>query len=250
MRICNIPLHAEWLAVVYSVRRRRTIVDTAPMKGVKTSVGTTYLYPRQLYCYSSIISALREKVCLPEFIEKCERWQNRMTCADVYEDVFDGRLWKQFLTPNNIPFLSLPYNFALCLNVDWFQPFKHSHYSCGAIYVAILNLPRSERYSSENVILLGVIPGPKEPELTKNSFLEPLVDELLQLWDGVAMKTHNTNDMSELLTRSHKVNSNSAGVFGTVSSVCTAFTTSGSSTSSPHHATIMYFQSWVSILSS
>ena len=115
-----------------------------------------------------------------------------MTCDNVYEDVYDGRVWKQFLTPNNIPFLSLPYNFALCLNVDWFQPFKHSNYSCGAIYVAILNLPRSKRYSSDNVILLGVIPGPKEPELTINSFLEPFVDELLQLWDGVAMKTHNS----------------------------------------------------------
>lgn len=115
-----------------------------------------------------------------------------MTCDDVYEDVYDGRVWKQFLAPNDIPFLSLPYNFALCLNVDWFQPFKHSNYSCGAIYVAILNLPRSERYSSDNVILLGVIPCPKEPELTINSFLKPFVDELLQLWDGVAMKTHNS----------------------------------------------------------
>jgi hypothetical protein len=79
----------------------------------------------------------------------------------------------------------------LCLNVDWFQPFKHTKY--GAVYLAILNLPRSERYSADNTILLGVIPGPKEPELTINTFLEPLVDELLQLWNGVVMKTHNSS---------------------------------------------------------
>ena len=163
------------------------------MKSVKTSVGTTYLYLRQLYCYSSVISALREKVSLPGFIEKCERWRNRVVHSDVYEDVYDGRMWTQFLNPDGIPFLSLPYNFALCLNVDWFQPFKHSMYACGAAYISILNLPRSERYSSDNVILLGVIPGPKEPELTINSFLEPLVDELLQLWNGVVMKAHNSS---------------------------------------------------------
>ena len=58
---------------------------------------------------------------------------------------------------------------------------------------AILNLPRSERYSADNIILLGVIPGPKEPELTINTFLEPLVDELLQLWNGVVMRTHNSS---------------------------------------------------------
>ena len=77
--------------------------------------------------------------------------------------------------------------------MDWFQPFKHSKYSCGALYISILNLPRSERYSSDNVVLLGVIPGPKEPDLTINSFLEPLVDELLQLWNGVVMKAHSSS---------------------------------------------------------
>ena len=133
------------------------------MKSVKTSVGT-YLYPRQLYCYSSVISVLREKVSLPGFIEKCEKLRNQVVPSDVYADVYDGHMWTQFQNAGGIPFLALPYNFALCLNVDWFhQPFKHSKYSCGAIYISILNLPRSERYSSDNVILLGVIPGPKEP---------------------------------------------------------------------------------------
>lgn len=34
----------------------------------------------------------------------------------------------------------------------------------GAIYVAIQNLPSQDRYSSENIILIGVIPGPREPK--------------------------------------------------------------------------------------
>ena len=102
-------------------------------------------------------------------------------------DIYDGQVWDDFLNPKSIAFLSLPYNFALSLNIDWFQPFKHSTYSMGAMYIAIQNLPRDERYRSENIILTGVIPGPREPKLVMNSYLGPLVDELKQLWDGVLM---------------------------------------------------------------
>ena len=77
---------------------------------------------------------------------------------------------------------SLPHNFALTLNVDWFQPFKHTQYSVGAMYVSILNLPRAERYSNE------IIPGPKEPKENINSYLCPFVNEFLELWTGVIMK--------------------------------------------------------------
>ena len=73
-----------------------------------------------------------------------------------------------------VPFLSVPYNFAFSLNVDWFQPYKQSTYAAGAIYLAALNLPRAERFKSENILLVGVIPGPHEPELTINTFLKPL----------------------------------------------------------------------------
>ena len=38
-------------------------------------------------------------------------------------------------------------------------------------------------------MLLGVIPGPKEPELLVNSFLQPIVDQLKQLWNGLTMCT-------------------------------------------------------------
>ena len=66
-----------------------------------------------------------------------------------------------------------------------FQPFQHSTYSSGVIFVSVLNLPRRERNSSENVFLVGVIPGPREPKKNMNSYLKPLVDELQELWQGV-----------------------------------------------------------------
>ena len=51
-----------------------------------------------------------------------------------------------------------------------------------------MNLPRKERFLQENVILVGVIPGPSEPSLHINTFLTPLVTELKQLWKGVPLK--------------------------------------------------------------
>lgn len=67
---------------------------------------------------------------------------------------------------------------ALLINIDWFQPFKDISYSVGVIYAVILNLPRSIRYKDSNVIIVGVIPGPKEPKHDVNSYLGPLVRDL------------------------------------------------------------------------
>ena len=86
-------------------------------------------------------------------------------------------------------FLSLPFNFAVSINFDWFQPFDHTQHSEGAIYLTILNLPREERYLQENVLIVGVIPGPHEPKLNINSFLEPFTREMLEFWDGIVMDT-------------------------------------------------------------
>ena len=52
----------------------------------------------------------------------------------------------------------------------------------------ILNLPREIRYKRENVILVGLIPSPKEPPLTITSYISPLVSELLELRYGVIME--------------------------------------------------------------
>lgn len=153
-------------------RARRRPCNTLLMKTVRTSSGTTSLYPQQMYCFKSIIESLKEMIKRPGFVEKCEAWRSREVANDVLEDIYDGKVWKQFLNPGGVPFLSVPYNFALTLNVDWFQPFKNTC-SNGAMCIAIQNLPRNERYSSDNIILVGVIPGPHEPSKTMNGYLAP-----------------------------------------------------------------------------
>lgn len=89
----------------------------------------------------------------------------------------------------------------LTLNVDWFRPFRGEVYSCGAIYLTINNLPRAVRYKKENVILVGVMPGPKEAKIADlNNYLRPLVDELHELYTDVAMKTYQHAD-EEVIVR-------------------------------------------------
>ncbi|OAD68293.1 hypothetical protein PHYBLDRAFT_102318, partial [Phycomyces blakesleeanus NRRL 1555(-)] len=52
------------------------------------------------------------------------------------------------------------------------------------------NLPREERMKLENIILVGVMPGPKEAKIDQmNNFLEPLVDELVELYGSITVKT-------------------------------------------------------------
>ncbi|KAK3107637.1 hypothetical protein FSP39_018865 [Pinctada imbricata] len=74
------------------------------------------------------------------------------------------------------------------INVDWFQPFKRRpDYSVGVVYMVILNLPRTARFKMENVILVGIIPNLSKEPSDLNSFLEPLVQELMLLQNGLTL---------------------------------------------------------------
>ena len=53
-------------------------------------------------------------------------------------------MWKDFIVYEGQPFLDLPNNIVLALNIDWFNPYKHTQYTIGAVYLTILNLPRTQ----------------------------------------------------------------------------------------------------------
>lgn len=87
------------------------------------------------------------------------------------------------------------------LNRDWFQPYKHTVSSVGAIYLTVMNLPREMRFKRTNVILVALIPGPLEPTHDINSLLDPLVNELSSLWAGVTMEIHNGSSVVKEVVR-------------------------------------------------
>ena len=114
----------------------------------------------------------------PGFSSSCEEWRSRRVKSGVMDDVYDGKIWNEFQCYNGQPYLSQAWNLALMMNFDFFQLYKHTTYSVGAIYCIIMNLPRTMRYKTDNVILVGLIPGHHEPRHNINTFLEPLVNEL------------------------------------------------------------------------
>ena len=56
--------------------------------------------------------------------------------------------------------------------------------SCTIISLACLNLPTEIRYKSENIGLIAIIPGPREPHLTElNFYLAPVIDTFCESWE-------------------------------------------------------------------
>ena len=151
----------------------------------------TKLYPYKTYCYYPLYKSLPQILQQRNYLELCEKWRDCTVPEGMQCDIYDGRVWKHFLNYNGQPFLSEPHNLALMLNCDWFQPYKHTQYSVGVLYLTILNLPRSIRFKPENVLITGILPGPSEPKQHgMNCYLRPLVKELNSLWsDGISIET-------------------------------------------------------------
>jgi hypothetical protein len=156
------------------------------MKEIQCKDDSIKLYPYKVFCYRSLENSIKTFLDRPGFADKCTAWRSRTSVPGYFRDVYDGRVWKSFLQYPHIdgtPYLAKKNSYGLLLNVDWFQPYTHSPYSTGAIYCAIFNLPREERYKRENILLLGLMPGPREPDSHQiHKILKPMVDELNTLW--------------------------------------------------------------------
>lgn len=175
------------------------------LKSVITCHGNAKYYLNCVFCNFDFIFGLKSLLTRKGIIDMCEsvRLQGSFS-SDTLKDIKMAKLWKDFLQHDGQELLSAPYNYAVLLNVDWFQPFKNINYSVGVIYLALLKLPRKIRYKRENVIIVGIIPRPTEPSLNINTYLSPLVTNLKDLWDGVFLcdpHTHKTIKVRCVLLR-------------------------------------------------
>ena len=75
----------------------------------------------------------------------------------------------------------------LALSTDGFTPFSinAAPYSCWPVFVTPLNLPPGTLLRPEYIFLALIVPGPKHPGKKLNVLMQPLVDELQTLWEGV-----------------------------------------------------------------
>ena len=152
------------------------------MKSVKSSSGKIFLYPRLSFCYLPLVDSLA--IVLPRIKANLNHWKSRSIPRGLMADVYDGDVWKEFISFMDKRSSSVC--LSLTLNVDWFEPYKYVKHSIGAMYVVINNLPRHLRFKASNVILVGLMPGPDLP-YNINHYLSPLVDELKELAIGVSI---------------------------------------------------------------
>lgn len=108
-------------------------------------------------------------------------------------NIFDGEHYRSLLTkPVTVADETLPFchflderDIALGLSTDGFCPFKRQRsQTAWPLVLFNYNLPPDERFRKRHLISVGIIPGPKKPT-DLDSFLWPLVQELLQLAIGV-----------------------------------------------------------------
>ncbi|KAF8714277.1 hypothetical protein RHS03_00368, partial [Rhizoctonia solani] len=118
--------------------------------------------------------------------EHRQHLQQEGRAPETLEDIQHRNVWIN-LTKEGQPFLDGTNNIGLILMCDWFQPNSCQgtpSYSTGVISLCIANLPPHLRVQPENKIVVGVTPGPHEPNVdTINNFLEPMVHKLMLLWD-------------------------------------------------------------------
>jgi len=113
-------------------------------------------------------------------------WHNEGRVDDgVMRHPADSKAWKHF-NDTHPSFASEPRNVRLCLAGDGFQPFTNmkTSYNIWPIFLVPLNLPPWLCTKQQNIMLSMLISGPEGPGDAIDIYLQPLIEELIDLWDN------------------------------------------------------------------
>lgn len=134
-------------------------------------------------------------------------WANHKYNQDKMTDIFNNMDYLCLKTEHPIvngkkqaqKFFSNDQDIALGLSTDGFALFKHRKHTCWALILFNYNLPPNIRCQLEYIICMAVIPGPQKPK-DFDSFLWPLVEELLRLEVGIATIDRRLSEIFSLCT--------------------------------------------------
>ncbi|GAN10862.1 conserved hypothetical protein [Mucor ambiguus] len=156
--------------------------------------------PRKLLVYQSLKHHLKKMACRPGFEKVINHYKFRDTPDKELNDVYDGYVWKHIQAKNKAPFFNNDpeddheIRLGIAINLDWANMF--SSVSSGAMYTTILNLPRSERFKPYNLLLSFMFNGEEPPTTKLNQAIEPLIEELQDLYiNGLLMTTYESRDI-------------------------------------------------------
>ena len=150
--------------------------------------------PRSQFFYIPLIPRLIAYLESPEMVSAMQYRSQFQHVPGSFRDIFDGGNYQALRgapitvhgEPINPPanYFEDPRDIALGLSTDGYGIFTHSQATAWPVILFNYNLPPETRFHSENLLALGVIPGPNKPA-DMDSFLIPLAEELFQLAAGV-----------------------------------------------------------------
>jgi hypothetical protein len=144
--------------------------------------------------YIPLIPRLQALFHNPAIIEQMTYRHNFVPSERIIKDVFDGEWYRQLCSHRVVidgverrhKYFHKRHDIALALSADGYLIFKRRRGGPCATPILLqnFNLPPQIRTRLENLICVGVIPGPHQPKDIE-SFLVPLDDECAILADGV-----------------------------------------------------------------
>lgn len=164
--------------------------------------------PRRQFTYIPITQRLCDYLANLSMAQTMQYRGNYSHTPGTFRDIFDGKDYQTLrgapISVNGIPlesgtrYFEDPRDIALGLSTDGFGIFSRGQATAWPIILFNYNLPPETRFHIDNIIPLGIIPGPKKPAIP-DSFLIPLLEELYQLAKGV--KTYDAISKSMFYLR-------------------------------------------------
>jgi hypothetical protein len=171
--------------------------------------------PRQRFQYIPIIPRLQKMMANRKAAESMKyrgydhpKWkeENNDQTSDIFDGAhYQGLLGKHVDVDGNLQshtFFSDPRDIALGFGTDGFSPYDHRKATTWPLFIFNYNLPPDIRFHKENVMCIGVIPGPKKP-WDCDSFLYPAIEELVRLELGV--KSYDSLSKDIFLMRAYLI---------------------------------------------
>jgi hypothetical protein len=118
------------------------------------------------------------------------RWHKEGDRQDQDPDIVvhpsNGEAW-QALDRFDLEFVGDPRSVRLGLSTDGVTPYTNNStsYSCWLVFMMPYNLPPNKCMKEGVLFLALIVLGPKDPVTKINVFMQPLIEELKVLWQGV-----------------------------------------------------------------
>ena len=149
--------------------------------------------PYKILRYFPIIPRLQRLFMTPSIAEDMRWHKDKRVNDGVLRHPADSKEWKQF-DELHVSFASDPHNVRLGLASDGFNPFDNmtNSYSMWPVLLVPYNLPPWRCMKDPFFFLSLLIPGPKAPGNDIDIFLQPLINDLKELWN-VGVRTYDAS---------------------------------------------------------